>query len=395
MAEDGGLFSGLKFTDIFFPAAGAVASMYNPHIGRGLQTGMNMFNSFQDFQNSARYYKQLKEDNERQQAGIEEAKAGIGVSISDIQGDIAGLPGLQRDMRDEGPLLDESQTSKYSLFGDEGPELADPGNFSLHMKELEDIKQQAALTGGPSGQALGLGVDEITNPRFSEIDMDAIVANDEVSGQQEALEMLLRQEEKMLSFMQAAPGVATQGSSLAGYVPLDAAFRDEARRKDLLAAFEQQDRSAELAEIERQAQQRQVQATTDIYSAENQRQERVARQYAEDFSMPKDPSAPLSYTQQRQLGSAIYSAYQDSKNFGIEENARTAGAQRALSLALEAKNRGLPVPEYMLEAVAQYELATTGQVYPADNPANTEKKDTGVVVSPAAVQTANRIFGIE
>jgi len=57
-----GLFSGLKFTDILFPALAAGASAYNPHIGRGLTTGMNLFNSMASFQNDARKWKAAKEE---------------------------------------------------------------------------------------------------------------------------------------------------------------------------------------------------------------------------------------------------------------------------------------------------------------------------------------------
>lgn len=402
MAEEGGLFSGLKFTDIFFPAAASVASMYNPHIGRGLQTGLNMFNSFQDFQNSARYYKQLKEQNERQQAGVDEARAGLDVLVGTYQDryDAAGGQMGAGDPRREGPILDESETSKHTLFGEEGPELADPGNFSLHMKEMEGIKEEAALAGGPMGQALDLGMEEIANPKFSDINTESIAENSVLALEQANLQNLMDNQAYNRTLFTAAPGVAAQASTQGSFQDLSAGYRDAARKKDLLAAMQQQESSAELAELERQAQVRQVEVLQKVYDESDKEKYERSVSYAERFSLPKDPTAPLTYSQQRQLGSAIYSAYQDSQNPGILEDAREAGAVRALQLALEAKDRGLPVPEYMQEAVAQYELATTGQVYPGMPsheptgavPAGDEKKTTKGY-STDVVTFSDNLFG--
>ena len=365
MAEDGGLFSGLKFSDIWFPAAASIASMYNPHIGRGLQTGMNLFNSFQDFQNSSRYYKQLKEQQEREQSGIDSARAGIEKEIGLIQGDIAGLPAgnLRGDPRFQKPLLDESETSKHTLFGEEGPRLADPGQFSLHMRDMAGLQEEE-----PPTQQLELGIESLANPRFSEINTESIALNSEMEGQREALDRLLRQQELNLSLLPAAPGVAAQGAMQAGYVPLDAAYRDEARRKDLLAAFEQQQRDFELAELERQAEIQAVREKQQIYDASTQKEQDWSWRYAEKFNLPKDKAAPLSYSQERSLKAGAYRAYQDWQDPNKSEEAQEAGLQEALAAATEMKDRGIVLPKYLQDILDQYEALITGETIPPSLP---------------------------
>jgi len=71
-----GLFSNLKFTDILIPGIGAAASAYNPYIGQGLQTGMNLFNSMSSFQNDLRYWKKIKEDQEREDKDLDSLRRG-------------------------------------------------------------------------------------------------------------------------------------------------------------------------------------------------------------------------------------------------------------------------------------------------------------------------------
>jgi hypothetical protein len=365
MAEDGGLFSGLKFSDIWFPAAASIASMYNPHIGRGLQTGMNLFNSFQDFQNSARYYKQLKEQQEREDAGIASARAGIEKEIGLIQGDISGLPAgsLRGDPRFQKPLLDESETSKFTLFGEEGPRLADPGQFSLHMRNMAGLQQEE-----PPNQQLELGIESLANPRFSEIDTESIALNSEVEGERKALNKLLRQQELALSLLPAAAGVASQASAQAGYVPLDAAYRDEARRKDLLAAFEEQQRAFELGELERQAEIQAVRTKQQIYDASTQKEQDWSWRYAEKFNLPKDKDAPLSYSQERALKAGAYRAYSDWQDPNKTEEAQEAGLQEALAAATEMKDRGIVLPKYLQDILDQYEALITGETIPTTPP---------------------------
>lgn len=85
MASEDGLFSGMRFTDILFPALASMASAYNPHIGRGLQTGMGLFNSMANFQQSARYWKHLKQQREDQEQAILEGQSGMDVILERLR----------------------------------------------------------------------------------------------------------------------------------------------------------------------------------------------------------------------------------------------------------------------------------------------------------------------
>jgi len=85
MASEDGLFSGMRFTDILFPAAASIASAYNPYIGRGLQTGMNLFNTMASFQQSAKYWKHLKQQQEEQERAITEGQGGMDVILERLR----------------------------------------------------------------------------------------------------------------------------------------------------------------------------------------------------------------------------------------------------------------------------------------------------------------------
>jgi hypothetical protein len=85
MASEDGLFNGLRFTDILFPAAASIASAYNPYIGRGLQTGMNLFNTMANFQQSAQYWKQLKQQREDQEQAILEGQGGLDLILERLR----------------------------------------------------------------------------------------------------------------------------------------------------------------------------------------------------------------------------------------------------------------------------------------------------------------------
>lgn len=76
MAQSG-VFSGLKFADIAFPAAATIASAYNPYIGYGLQTGMNLFNTAAGFQDNLRRWKHIKEQQELEDQRMDEFDRGI------------------------------------------------------------------------------------------------------------------------------------------------------------------------------------------------------------------------------------------------------------------------------------------------------------------------------
>ena len=79
---DEGLFDNLKFTDILFPAGAAIASAYNPYIGYGLQTGLNVFNSMSEFQNNLRYWKRIKEQQERDDKALDSLRQGIDENVT-------------------------------------------------------------------------------------------------------------------------------------------------------------------------------------------------------------------------------------------------------------------------------------------------------------------------
>jgi hypothetical protein len=76
MAENEGLFSNLRFSDIFFPAAASIASAYNPYIGYGLNTGMAMFNTMADFQHGLRSYKMAREQQRKEEEAIAALREG-------------------------------------------------------------------------------------------------------------------------------------------------------------------------------------------------------------------------------------------------------------------------------------------------------------------------------
>jgi hypothetical protein len=97
MADDG-LFSNLKFTDILFPAAGAIASAYNPHIGRGLQSGMNLFNTMASFQGDIRKWKVLEEERKRELAALEQAQGAAGEYLGGLEGRAADIKRRYTDM---------------------------------------------------------------------------------------------------------------------------------------------------------------------------------------------------------------------------------------------------------------------------------------------------------
>jgi len=126
MAETGGLFSGLKFTDVFLPALAAGASAYNPHIGYGLQTGMNVFNSMAGFQQDLRNYKMIKQEQDLYEQRLKQAQEGTGVYVGEIEKDLY-------DFRERELSKIRGDIDQHGVYGSEGPTLAmpkDPAKFS-------------------------------------------------------------------------------------------------------------------------------------------------------------------------------------------------------------------------------------------------------------------------
>ena len=131
---DEGLFSNLKFTDIFFPAAAAAASAYNPHIGRGLQTGMNLFNSVAAFQHDVKGFRQQQREWEKMLEDEQRAK--------EAAGRYAGFVDKQVTDREEAErkaiIAQMDGATTFGVHGPEGPALA---SFQEPMSD-EDMKQR-------------------------------------------------------------------------------------------------------------------------------------------------------------------------------------------------------------------------------------------------------------
>jgi hypothetical protein len=83
MAQDG-LFGGLRFSDVILPLVGTAAASYSPYLARGLQTGMGLFNSLANFQNSARYWQHLRSEREREDELTKTAQLGMDPVIEEI-----------------------------------------------------------------------------------------------------------------------------------------------------------------------------------------------------------------------------------------------------------------------------------------------------------------------
>jgi len=196
---DEGFFSNMKFMDLFLPAAGAVASAYNPHIGRGLYTGMNLFSTFAEFQNNAKRWKQQQVEWEREQEARETGQEAIGTYSRFTQGllgdkeeearraataswDDSTTLGAEggagptlasteepmgpEDMKARFTDIVGQEPGQFGLFGDEGPPmdmeapqaLAPLGGAEIPMPDLHqgliEAGMESQLAGDPDYQAL-------------------------------------------------------------------------------------------------------------------------------------------------------------------------------------------------------------------------------------------------
>jgi len=159
---DEGLFSNLKFTDIFFPAAATVASAYSPHAARGLQSGMNMFNTFAAFQNDARKWKEITAQQKLLKEQLEQGQAAVGEYLEPIEGRASEIERrwteAYRDELDypqgaegatiasvEEPLSEEDFKQMMEQQITSPPE---EGGFALGVAP----EAQAGLMGDPAGQ---------------------------------------------------------------------------------------------------------------------------------------------------------------------------------------------------------------------------------------------------
>jgi hypothetical protein len=80
------MFEGLKFTDIILPAVGGIASAYSPYTARGINTGMNIFNSLASFQSDIQYWKRLKEEREKEDLAADELRRGYDEYLNTVEG---------------------------------------------------------------------------------------------------------------------------------------------------------------------------------------------------------------------------------------------------------------------------------------------------------------------
>ncbi len=346
MPEGEGLFSGLKFTDVFFPAAAAAASMYNPYIGRGLQTGMNLFNTMAGFQDSARYYKQLQEDREREDAGKQKATVSLSQHIARLREQEAGIAGRPGMLEDAGPLLDESQTSQFGMFGDEGPELPDPDQQAAVTQSLGDMGPEAP------GE-FGLGLEAIRNPRFSEIHAEELAMSEQDAAELAAIQDQIANQELYKGYIDLAPGSALQQSGLSAYRGLDARYRDAERIKDLQSNFDYQDRAAKLAILERQAQLQQVKDVSAVHRAAQEEAEAASRKVVE-MQMTGGDGNGFTRSRQDTYEQRMYMALLASRDPDIDDVSRQRAEQRAISMAIKMMEAGLEPPVWIQDLLAAH-----------------------------------------
>lgn len=172
MAE-GGLFSGLKFTDIFFPAAAAAASAYNPYIGQGLNTGMNLFNSMAGFQGDVKRFAQQKREWDQLQEDREKAFGAAGGYASFVDDQVSE----RREVARKEAIAQIDGDTQFGTYGAEGPAIA----ATQEPESPEDMKMRfsemtAAAPGGFDifggtqlpGPSMEDQLAEVAAPRSSE-----------------------------------------------------------------------------------------------------------------------------------------------------------------------------------------------------------------------------------
>ena len=365
---EGGLFSGLKFTDIFFPAAAAAASAYNPYVGRGIQTGLNTFNSFAAFRDSQRYYKRLNEEQDRMGVATEELRAGIGRDKAVVQDRLAGYD--QRPDDEFGPLLDEAQTSQLGMFGDEGPELPDPDQEGLLRQELSNLEEQ-----GP-GQ-FDLGMDEVA--------------------MQQALQSHIRQLDLADASAVASPGSAAQHALQAGYRGMDLDYRDVDRIKDIQGDFRRRDDADERAFLERQAQLAGVQSQADIWDANARKDAARNLQYLEEQQNLSGEDGSMTPGQYSRALKQMTDQMRIASATGTAKEHRPQARFQAIQLGIAIQAAGYNLPPLMekwLEEIAETERATElvgGGMMPSHKSTTGGIKKTAGGGNPEAVGFLNDV----
>jgi len=349
---EGGLFSGMKFTDIFFPAAAAAASMYNPYVGRGIQTGLNTFNTFAAFQDSQRYYKRLKEEQERMNVGGENLRAGIDRQRSRLEGKFSEFD--QRPDDEFGPLLDEAQTSQLGMFGDEGPELPDPDQEMAARQSLGDME-------GQSPGQFGLGMEGMENPRFSEMnvmELPPALTEDQLA-MRDAIEAQIWQQDLAESAIEASPGSAANQALMAGYRGMDTEYRDADRIKDMQTIIKQREDAGLRDIIASQLTVDETRKVADIW-AKNKQSEQAGSQRLIDQQMSgRDEEGNLTASTIEQYKHRMSQHVDAYANPASDVDAKAKHKEEAISYAIMLRHAGVPLPAYMEEWIREHDKKQT------------------------------------
>jgi len=258
---DEGLFSGLKFTDVLFPALAAGASAYNPYIGYGLQTGMNVFNTMGQFQNDLKKWKMIREEQERMDAAADEYKAAASQNIEGLGSQIEQRrryadQDLRMDLTNE--ILQGGGIGAPSFMPQE-----DLSSLPLQMQ------QQAALqASGPQSDIDLQGAFPDRMPKFSDILSAQADPMLERQMFEDPAQQALRKErdEKMLAAagIDLSPGSAVQTMGILG----EQAHGTDQEMRRLQEVLRQDEMRAErdlvYAEANRRGMTDQVQRETEI-----------------------------------------------------------------------------------------------------------------------------------
>jgi len=173
---DEGLFSNLRFTDVLFPAIATAASAYSPYAARGLNSGMNLFNTMAQFQNDTRRWKSINAEEKRLKEALEQGQVAAGEYLSPIEGRQEEIKRRYTEAyRDE---LDYPQGAEGATIASV-PEPMSEEDFKQAMQESmtpgsEDKwalgvppDQQAGLVGDPAGSFQG-EMAASAPPKFTE-----------------------------------------------------------------------------------------------------------------------------------------------------------------------------------------------------------------------------------
>lgn len=153
MAENEGLFSNLRFSDIFFPAAASIASAYNPYIGYGLNTGMAMFNTMADFQHGLRAYKMAREQQRKEEEALGTFQGGIDKNTEFLKQRLSEQDQLRLQLGDLQDNWQQTASGIERLVTLPGSQLE---GIPLRFSDMVGVGKEL----DPSGELPGRVVDE-------------------------------------------------------------------------------------------------------------------------------------------------------------------------------------------------------------------------------------------